>query len=72
MDSEKNIHELLLKELQEQTKWIRFLALPKLKKLAEENVKTSEQKRTYELSDGSNSTQGIAKALNAENIKISH
>ena len=64
--------EEILKELKEQTKWIRFLALPSMKKTVEENIKTKEQKRIYDLSDGKNSTNDISKKLLAEGIKVSH
>jgi len=64
--------ENLLKELKEQTKWLRFLALPNLKKTFEENFTTKEQRRIYDLSDGENSTNEIAKQLLAEGKKVSH
>jgi len=62
----------ILKELKEQTKWLRFLALPGMRKTIEDNIKTKEQKRIYELSDGKNSTNDISKKLLAEGIKVSH
>lgn len=62
----------LLEELKEQTKWLRLLAFPTLKKAIEENIATKEQKRIYDLSDGKNSTYEIAKKLKSEGIKISH
>ncbi len=61
-----------LKELKEQTKWLRFLALPTMIKAVEENIKTKEQKRIYNLSDGTNSTYDITKKLLKERIKVSH
>jgi len=61
-----------LRELKEQTKWLRFLALPTVLKIVEENIKTKEQKRIYDLSDGINSTYDIAKKLLNERVKISH
>lgn len=61
-----------LKELKEQTKWLRFLALPNLKKTIEENLTTKEQRRIYDLSDGQNSTYDIAEKLLGEGIKVSH
>lgn len=67
-----NEESLKLKELKEQTKWLRFLALPNLKKTIEENLTTKEQKGIYDLSDGKNSTNDIAKKLRAEGIKVSH
>ncbi len=62
----------LLSEMREQTKWLKFLALPALKKSAEESFSTKEQKRIYELSDGKNSTNDIAKRLMDEGLKVSH
>jgi transposase len=64
--------EDLLKELKEQTKWLRFLALPGMKKTVEDNIKTKEQKRIYNLSDGTKSTNDIAKKLLEEGLKVSH
>jgi len=62
----------LLKELREQTKWLRILALPNLKKTVEENLTTIEQRRMYDLSDGKRSTYDVAKKLLTEGIKVSH
>jgi predicted transcriptional regulator len=62
----------ILEELKEQTKWLRFLAIPQLKKLMEETLITKEQKRIYDLSDGNVSTQSIQKKLLAEGLKVSH
>ena len=65
----------ILKELKEQTKWLRILAspnLPIIKKTIEENLTTKEQKRIYDLSDGKNSLKDIEKKLKAKGIKVSH
>lgn len=62
----------ILKELKNQTKWLRFLALPGMKKTIEDNLKTKEQKGIYNLSDGTNSTNDIAKKILAEGLKVSH
>lgn len=62
----------VLKELKEQTKWIKFLALSQLKKVIQETIVTKEQKRIFELSDGENSTNDISKKLLEESIKVSH
>ena len=67
-----NNDDKLLEELKEQTKWLRFLALPALKKTIQENLTTKEQKRIYGLSDGENSTYDVAKKLRAEGVKGSH
>ena len=64
--------EEILKELKEQTRWLRFLALPSMRKTIEDNLTTKEQKRIYQLSDGANSTNAIAKKLLSEGIKVSH
>lgn len=61
-----------LKELKEQTKWLRFLAFPNLKKVIEENLTTKQQREIYSLTDGKNSTNVIAKKLILEGIKVSH
>ena len=62
----------ILKELKEQNKWLRFLALGTLKSLLSSSLETKEQKRIYQLSDGKNSTNEISKKLHDEGIKISH
>jgi len=62
----------VLKELKEQTKWLRFLALPGMRKTFEENIITKEQKRIYDLSNGKNSTNDISKKLHEEDLKVSH
>jgi len=66
------MNEKLLKELKEQTKWLRFLALPNLKKIIEENLQTKEQRKIYSLTDGRNSTYEISKKLSVKGIKVSH
>jgi len=66
------MNEKILNELKEQTKWLRVLAIFRLKEIIKEFLITKEQKRIYELSDGKNSTRDIAKKLLAEGIKISH
>ena len=38
----------------------------------EENIKTEEQKKIYDMSDGKNSTNEISKKLAEQNIQISH
>lgn len=62
----------LLEELEKQTKWLRFIAMANLKKVIEENVQTKEQRKIYSLSDGKNTTYGIAEKLLKENLKVSH
>ena len=66
------MNEEIVKELKEQTRWLRFLALPSMRKTIEDNLTTKEQRRIYQLSDGTNSTYAIAKKLWAEGIKVSH
>jgi hypothetical protein len=66
------MNEEILKELKEQTKWLKFLALPSMRKTVEDNLTTKEQKRIYQLTDGVNSTYVIAKKLGAEGMKVSH
>jgi DNA-binding PadR family transcriptional regulator len=62
----------ILRELKEQTKWLRFLALPNLKKTIEENLQTKEKRKIYSLTDGKNSTYEISKKLKIEGIRASH
>lgn len=62
----------ILKELKEQTKWLRFLALPGIKDTIQNSISTKEQKRIYELTDGKLSTNEISKKLTTEGIKASH
>ena len=66
------MNEVILKELKEQTKWLRFLALPGLKQTIQANINTKDQKRIYELTDGKLSTNEISKNLQEEGIKTSH
>lgn len=68
----EKMNENILKELKKQTKWLRFLALPSMKKTIEGNITTKEQKGIYDLSNGTNSTNDIAKKLLAKGIKVSH
>lgn len=62
----------ILKELAEQTKWLKFLALPGLKKTIQENINTKELRMIYELSDGKLGTNDISKKLKLEGLKVSH
>lgn len=62
----------VVKELKEQTKWLRFLSMSTLKKVIEEKIKTEEQKSIYTLSNGRNSTNDISKKLSERGIKVSH
>lgn len=62
----------ILKELKEQSRWLRFLAFSSLKKVLESNLETKEQKMIYDLSNGENSTTEISKKLKLKGIKISH
>ena len=65
------MYEEVLRELKEHTKWLRFLALPELRRTVQENLKTKEQKRIFELSDGKNSSYDISTRLSQEGIKVS-
>lgn len=62
----------LLKELKEQTKWLKFLALPQLKEIIEKTLTTKELRRIYDLSDGKNSTRDIAEKLSKEEMEVGH
>ena len=66
MDLETN---KLLKEI---IKWQRILALPILKETIGQSINTKEQKKIYELTDGSLSTNEISKKLHNDGIKASH
>ncbi len=66
------MNDELLNELREQTKWLRFLALPNLLGVIEDNLKTKEQRAIYHLSEGKNSSYEIARRLKGEGIPISH
>lgn len=62
----------ILVELKSQTRWLRFLAFNQLKEILPLTLKTKEQRRMYELSDGDNSTHEISRKLSREGIKVSH
>lgn len=64
--------DLFLNELREQTKWLKLLVLPGMRKTIKENITTREQKRIYTLSDGKNSTNDIAKKMTEDGMKVSH
>lgn len=65
------MNDQFLKELKEQTKWLRFLALPNVRKVVEENLTTKEQRLIYDLSNGENSAIHISKNLEAHKMKVS-
>ncbi|MBN8585869.1 MAG: hypothetical protein J0M37_12315 [Ignavibacteria bacterium] len=62
----------ILRELKEQTKWLRFLSLPGLKDTIKNTICSKEQKRIFELTDGKLSTNDISKKLQQEGVKASH
>ena len=62
----------ILKELKEQTKWLRLLAFSNLKNVIEENLSTKALKRLYSLSDGKNSSHKIERILTIEGYRLSH
>jgi transposase len=66
------MNDKILEELKEQSKWLRFLAFSSLKNILEKSLETKEQKMIYELSDGKNSTNDIAKKLKNRGVKVSH
>ena len=72
MSNSNEYGEDILQELRKQTKWIKFLALSKLKKIIGGTLTTKELRRIYDLSDGENSTYDIAKKMSEEEMKVSH
>jgi len=66
------MNEEILNELKKQTKWLRFLALPNLIRVIEDNLKTKEQRAIYHLSNGKNSSYEIERRLKGEGISTSH
>ena len=50
----------LIKELREQTKWLRFLALQALPQLLQQQLHDDRERLAYELTDGRRSTRAIA------------
>ena len=65
------MNEEILNELKKQTKWLRFLALPKLKEIVVITLDTNEKRRIYDLSDGQKSSPQITKVLKDQGITVS-
>lgn len=62
----------LLIELKEQTKWLRFLGLRALGPALESVLKTSAERRAYDLSDGMKSTRAVADEVGVSQRTISN
>lgn len=65
------MNDEILKELKDQTKWLKFLALPKLKEILESYLDSDLNRRIYNLSDGKKSSPQIVKELGKEGLKVS-
>ena len=66
------MNEEIVKLLKEQTKYLRFMAIPKIIEAIEQNIVTDEQKGVFKLTNGIKSTRDISNELLKKNIKISH
>jgi hypothetical protein len=62
----------VLRELREQTKWLRFLGLRELPAILSAQLKDDTQRQAYELSDGTRSTRMIADAVDVSAKTISN
>ena len=60
MDQE---NDRVLAQLQEQTQWLRFLALKELRPVLEEALQEEAHRRIYDLSDGSRTAREIAQEV---------
>ena len=55
-------NDRVLAQLQEQTQWLRFLALKELRPVLEEALQEDSHRRIYDLSDGRRTAREIAQA----------
>lgn len=62
---------LIASIMKEQLKWTKLAGRTQLKSIFENNLKTDDERRVYELSDGERSTRDIAILTNANKDKIS-
>jgi hypothetical protein len=60
----------ILEELRSQTFWLRTIALQALQPLLQEELKSEEDRKIYELSDGIKTTRAIAKAVGTSHTKV--
>lgn len=66
MDNQNDI----LEELKIQTAWLRIVGLQAIKDLIKEEMKSKQDKRIYELSDGQRPTREIAKEVGSSHMKV--
>jgi hypothetical protein len=62
----------ILRELREQTKWLRFLGIRELPRVIDAQLKDDSQRKAYELSDGSRSTRAIGEMVGVSSKSISN
>ena len=62
---------LIASIMEEQLKWTKLAGRAQLRSIFENNLKTDDERRVYELSDGERSTRDIAKLTNVNKDKIS-
>ncbi len=72
MTGASRVDDPVLRELREQTKWLRFLGLRELPTVLSAQLKDDAQRRAYELSDGTMSTRAIAEAVGVSSKSISN
>lgn len=61
----------LLAEMQEQTRWLRFLGLQQIRPLLIELLRDERERRAYDLTDGVRTTRELAASSGASNATIS-
>lgn len=62
--------ERIAKIAEEQLKWTKLSGMTQLKSIFEQNLRTDDDKRVYELSDGERSIRDIEKITNVGRTKI--
>jgi hypothetical protein len=62
--------ERIARIAEEQLKWTKLSGMTQLKSIFEENLRTDDDKRVYELSDGERSIRDIEKITNVGRTKI--
>jgi DNA-binding transcriptional ArsR family regulator len=63
--------DLLLAELREQTKWLRFLALRELRTTLEAELVSGSERRAYEATDGERTSREVASAAGVSQATVS-
>jgi len=64
--------DLVLAELREQTRWLRFLGLQALSPVLMSALRDERERQAYELSDGSRGTREIGDAVRVSPMTISN